>query len=133
VQLPNGRFALAPHLFLKFVYQQYDIKSSTARWHFQVLRCGGGSFGDGIQGEGKSSASAEAGFSQNAFRDLFPKTVRDAIAAWISSADFFVVEGRLWGPLENAASIISLRRECLDQSIHTMALMKRLGEVSTHI
>jgi hypothetical protein len=103
VQLPNGRFALAPHLFLKFVYQQYDIKSSTARWHFQVLRCGGGSFGDGIQGEGK--AASARGFSQNAFRDLSP--VRDAIAAWISSADFFVVEGRLWGPLENAASIIS--------------------------
>jgi hypothetical protein len=61
---------------------------------FQVLRCGGGSFGDGIQGEGKA-LPAQAGFSQNAFRDLFPKTVRDAIAAWISSADFFVVESTM--------------------------------------
>jgi hypothetical protein len=101
-----GRFALAPHLFLKFVYQQYDIKAQRRDGIFKVLRCGGGSFGDGIQGEGKA-LPAQAGFSQNAFRDLFPKTVRDAIAAWISSADFFVVEGRLWGPLENAASIIS--------------------------
>jgi hypothetical protein len=83
------------------------ISSSTARWHFQVLRCGGGSFGDGIQGEGKSSASAESWIQSKCVSRPFPKTVRDAIAAWISSADFFVVEGRLWGPLENAASIIS--------------------------
>jgi hypothetical protein len=86
------------------VYQQYDIKnqrrdgifSSTAMWRI---------FRDGIQGEGK--LCAESWIQSKCVSRPFPKTVRDAIAAWISSADFFVVEGRLWGPLENAASIIS--------------------------
>jgi hypothetical protein len=71
VQLPNGRFALAPHLFLKFVYQQYDIKklngemafSSTAMW-WRIFR-------RWYSRQGK--ALRKAGFSQNAFRDLSPK------------------------------------------------------------
>jgi hypothetical protein len=104
VQLPNGRFALAPHLFLKFVYQQYDIKAQRRDGIFKYCDV----VADLSEMVFKAALPArKAGFSQNAFRDLFPKTVRDAIAAWISSADFFVVEGRLWGPLENAASIIS--------------------------
>jgi hypothetical protein len=81
------------------VYQQYDIKklngemafSSTAMW-WRIFR-------RWYSRRRKSSASASWIQSKCVSRP-FPKTVRDAIAAWISSADFFVVEGRLWGPLE---------------------------------
>jgi hypothetical protein len=105
VQLPNGRFALAPHLFLKFVYQQYDIKAQRRDGIFKYCDVVADLSEMVFKAKGKLCQRGKLDSVKMRFA-TFPQN-GERCHCRMDQQCRFVVEGRLWGPLENAASIIS--------------------------